>query len=101
MLEENGDRLVDVAYADGTAISFDIPTLRVTKKAGRTMAAGERLQLVGADDQGKAIKTCKSSARKVASVTRDGLIVARKKGKAKITVTLNNKKKIVLTVTVK
>lgn len=49
---------------------------------------------------GKTIKSCKSSAAKVASVTAKGLVTAKKAGSAKITVTTKDKKKLTLTVTV-
>ncbi len=80
-----------------TAVDFGPENMAFNKKGKRTMYAGDLLQLVA--DAG--IKTCKSSNKKVAAVTKGGLITAKKAGKAKITVTLNNKKKIVLTLTVK
>lgn len=48
-----------------------------------------------------AIKSVKSSKKKVASVTKGGVVTAKKKGKTKITVTTKNKKKATITIIVR
>ena len=76
-----------------------IPTQVVRNKAVVYLNRGDALQLVVA---GRTIKSCKSGKRKVASVSKTGLVTARKKGKCRITVNLKGKgkKKIVVTVKV-
>ena len=80
-----------------TAVDFGPEKLTFNKKGKRTMFAGDLLQLVS----DKGIKSCKSANKKIAAVTKSGLITAKKAGKAKITVTFSDNKKAILTVTVK
>ena len=72
-------------------------TLAITKKATKTVNLGTAYQI---EVTGKAIKSCKSSAAKVASVTKDGLVTPKKAGSAKITITTTDKKSIALTLKV-
>lgn len=69
----------------------------LTKNAKKTLNIGDTLQLTTAATP----LSYKSSKKKVASVSADGLVTALKAGKAKITVKLGKKKKITVTVTVK
>lgn len=72
--------------------------VKASKKLTNTDAQlGETLKLSVA---GKEIKSCKSSNKKVASVTADGTVTAKKAGKAKITVTTRDKKKLTVKVKV-
>ena len=73
------------------------PVLVVTKNRKVRLNIGERVQL---DLNGKEAKSYKSDSAKIASVSKTGLITARKEGKAKITIALSRKKKLVLTVQV-
>ena len=73
-------------------------TAVVTNKAVLTLNVGETRQLAV---DGKTIKTCKSSKKKVAGVTKTGLVTAKKAGKSKLTVKLAGKKGKKLAVTVK
>lgn len=76
-----------------------VPTQVVRNKAVVYLNKGDAVQLVVA---GRTIRSCKSGKRKVATVSKAGLVTARKKGKSRITVNLagKGKKKIVVTVKV-
>lgn len=67
-----------------------------------TLNVGERRLIIPsfAERYGAKVKSYKSSKRAAASVDRNGLIVAKAEGKAKITVTLKNKKKATVTIKV-
>ena len=69
----------------------------LTRNSKRTLNIGDTLQLTTATTP----LSYKSSKRKVATVSSTGLVTAVKAGKAKITIRLNKKKKITMTVTVK
>ena len=71
--------------------------LTLTKSAKKSVEVGAQRQIAVT---GKTIKSCKSSAAKVATVTKTGLLTALKAGTAKITVTTTDKKKLTLTLTV-
>ena len=73
------------------------PVLVVTKSKKVKMNIGARAQI---DLNGKKASGYKSASAKIASVSKTGLVTALKTGKAKITITLSNKKKLVLTVQV-
>lgn len=87
------------ALPDGAAVSIDVPQagilsndgdeaqpveLSVKKSCTKNATLGTSYQVV---IPGKTIKTCKSSDKKVATVTKKGLIQTKKAGTAKITVT--------------
>ena len=87
------------ALPDGAAVSIDVPEagirsndgdeaqpveLSVKKSCTKNATLGTSYQVV---IPGKTIKTCKSSDKKVATVTKKGLIQTKKAGTAKITVT--------------
>ena len=72
-------------------------TFHMKKNAKKTVVVGDPLQIVL---DGKAIKSCKSANKKVATVTRSGRVTARKAGKVKITITPKKGKKLTLTLTV-
>ena len=87
-----------LAEGDPTeVVTQSTETLTLTKSAKKSVPVGAQRQIAVT---GKNIKTCKSSATKVATVTKDGLLTALKAGTAKITVTTTDKKKLTLTVTV-
>ncbi|MBR0367586.1 MAG: Ig-like domain-containing protein [Clostridia bacterium] len=90
-------KLEEAAPAVAAEAAPGIPTQVVRNKAVVYLNKGDVLQLVVA---GRTIRSCKSGKRKVASVSKTGLVTARKKGKTKITVNLKGKgkKKIVVTV---
>ena len=67
------------------------------KNAKKTMVVGDPLQIVL---DGKAIKSCKSANKKIATVTKSGRVTARKAGKVKITITPKKGKKLTLTLKV-
>lgn len=71
--------------------------LSLTKSATKHVTVGLSYQIVV---PGKAIKSCKSSDKKVASVTSAGLVKAKKAGTAKITVTPKKGGKLTLTLKV-
>ena len=67
-----------------------------------TMKKGEKFKIkLSAVPSSIKIKKCESNKPKVAKVDKKGKITAKKKGKATITVTLSNGKKLKLKVTVK
>ena len=76
-----------------------VQELKVTKKATKTVnyrpGDTNKIQLTGVS-----IKSCKSSATKVATVTNAGVVTLKKAGTAKITVTKTNKKSFVVTLKV-
>ena len=72
-------------------------TISLKKKATRTVYIGVSYQI---SVSGKTPKSCKSASKKIAAVTKSGLLTPKKKGKTKITVKAG-KKTIVLTVNVK
>ena len=107
-----GDHFLEI---DDGSTSWDLYKLTVEKgpEGGGTEPAGNAFTLKKSGKTslnvkgtlqisvpGKSIKSCKSSAAKVASVTAKGLVTAKKAGSAKITVTTTDKKKLTLTVTV-
>ena len=71
--------------------------ITLTKKTTKKVKLGTEYQL---QVKGKTIKTCKTSATKIAAVSKTGLVTLKKAGTAKITVTTTDKKKIVLTLKV-
>ena len=71
--------------------------LSIRKSGSRTLTLGLSYRIVV---PGKVIKTCKSSNKKVATVTADGLIETIKAGTAKITVTPKKGSKLTLKLTV-
>ena len=70
--------------------------LFASKKATKTVYLGLVYNII----PDAPIKSCKSSAKKVAVVDNEGMVTPKKVGTAKITVTLTNKKKFVLTLKV-
>ena len=78
---------------------------KVTIDQGKklTLKAGETAQLSAKLSPNTAISetTWKSSKKSVASVDKNGLVMAKKKGTAKITVQTENGKKATITITVK
>jgi len=80
----------------------EAPTNLEINTGSRTMGVGETFQLVPTIPEGSASHfTYKSSKTRVATVSADGLITAKRTGKAKITVSTYNKNKVTVTVTVK
>ena len=71
--------------------------LSVSKSCTRQVTLGLSYQIV---IPGKTIKTCKSGNKKVATVTKQGLIQAKKAGTAKITITPTKGSKLKLTLKV-
>ena len=71
--------------------------IKLTKKVTKTVYLGVPYQI---EVTGKTIKSCKSSATKVAKVSATGLLTLKKTGSAKITVTTTDKKSIALTLKV-
>ena len=69
----------------------------LTKNRTVTLNVGDTLAI---DLDGKTAKSYKSASKKIAKVSKTGLVTAVKEGKTKITVTLSNKKKLTLTVKV-
>lgn len=102
-------------YVDGVCtgckqqktVSFDVEqpkpeegtagSVVLTKNRTVTLNVGDTLAI---DLDGKTAKSYKSASKKIAKVSKSGLVTAVKEGKTKITVTLSNKKKLVLTVKV-
>lgn len=86
---------------DGDPASTDVPAsptvISISKSAKKTVYVGTKYQIEVPE---KTIKSCKSSKKKYAKVNNAGLITPKKEGKAKITVTLTNKKKLTLTLKV-
>lgn len=68
-------------------------TLHMAKSASHRVEVGEEFRIVV---DSSAVKGYKSSNRKVAGVTGDGVVTALKAGSAKITVALKGKKKLTL-----
>ena len=68
------------------------------KNATKKANVGDTIQIVV--DGNSPAKSYATSDKKVATVSGKGLVTAKKAGTAKITVTLKNKKKLVLTVKV-
>lgn len=79
------------------ALEAGVPEFVLTKNARHTVTMGDFLQL---NLNGLTAKSFKSSKKKVATVTKTGLIAAVGGGVAKITVTISKKKKLTLTLTV-
>ncbi len=71
--------------------------ISVKKKAKRTVYIGTKYQI---KVPGKKVKSFKSSAKKIAKVSKSGLVTPKKAGKVKITIRLSKKKSIVLTLKV-
>jgi len=67
--------------------------LSISKSTTRSVTLGLSYQIVV---PGKAIKSCKSSNKKVATVTNAGLVKAKKAGTAKITITPKKGSKLTL-----
>lgn len=67
------------------------PTYTVKNKSTLKLDKGNQVQIAVS---GKAIKSCKSSKKKVVSVSKSGFITAKAAGTAKITITTTDKKKI-------
>lgn len=75
-----------------------VPTvISIKKSAKKTVYVGTEYQI---EVPGKTIKSCKSSAKKIAKVSDAGILVPKKEGNAKITVKLSNRKKLTLTLKV-
>ena len=73
------------------------PTYTVKNKSTLKLDKGNQVQIAVS---GKAIKSCKSSKKKVVSVSKSGFITAKTAGTAKITITTTDKKKIKMIVKV-
>ena len=73
------------------------PTKTVKNNSTVKLNKGKKAQLVVS---GKTIKSCASSKKSVATVSKKGLVTAKAAGTAKVTITLTNKKKITVTVKV-
>lgn len=71
--------------------------IHISRNASTTVNVSDSFGIVV---DGRTIKSCKSGNKRVASVTRDGVVTAKKAGTAKITITLTNKKKLTLKVKV-
>ena len=69
-----------------------------TKNASTKGVVGDRIQLT--PGKGVKVNKYKSSNKKIASVSKTGLVKLKKKGKVKIKVTLSNQKQITLTIKV-
>ena len=83
-------------------VVVEAPSSLALNTGSRTMGVGETFQLVPEIPEGSASRFAyKSSKPKIAAVNADGLITAKRAGKAKITVSTYNKKKVTVTVTVK
>lgn len=100
--EANGFTFV----ADGGG-SIIIPvepnSVKITKGKTAKLKKGKKLKLTAVTDPegAQTTLTWKSSNKKVATVTQDGVVKGKKKGTAKITVTTSNGKKATIKVTVK
>lgn len=70
----------------------------VKNKSVLNLTKGDVVQLAV---NGRTIKSCKSSKRKVAGVSKAGVLTAKKQGKTKVTVNLKGKGRKKITVTVK
>ena len=68
-------------------------SLHMSKSASKSVNKGTPIQIVV---DGKAVKSYKSSNKKVAAVTKTGWVTTKKAGTAKITITLKSKKKLTL-----
>lgn len=71
--------------------------IHLTKSTTKSVNVGESYGIVV---DGKTAKSYKSSNKNVVKVTKQGVLTAKREGKAKITITLSNKKKLTLTVKV-
>ena len=71
--------------------------LSVTKSVTKTVQLGTAYRIEVPD---KKVKSYKSSATKIVKVNKEGLLTLKKAGKAKITITLSNKKTLKLTLKV-
>ena len=70
----------------------------ITKqKSSKTVTKGDSFQI---KTNGLAVKSYSSNRKSVATVSKTGVVKAKKRGSAKITVTLKNKKKYTITVNV-
>ena len=83
-------------------VVMNAPSGIALNTGSRTMGVGETFQLVPTIPEGSASHfSYKSYSPKIAAVNANGLITAKKAGKAKITVSTYNKKKVTVTITVK
>ena len=73
--------------------SSDAETLTISKSVTKRVTVGHTYQIKVAD---KTIKTCKSNNKKVATVSKSGLVNTLKTGTAKITITPTKGSKLVL-----
>ena len=83
------------SYTGERRLSFNIleALLKVSKNCNAAVNLGSILQI---QVENKDIKTCASSNKKIVSVSKTGLLNAKKAGSAKITVTTTDKKKVVI-----
>ena len=86
--------VVEIGAADAM---LSVDTVVLTKNRTVTINVGDTLAI---DLNGKTAKSYKSASKKIAKVSKAGVVTAVKEGKTKITVTLSKKKKLVLTVKV-
>lgn len=89
--------------ADPVAEAIPEKTVRRTGSNGSvTVNVGESLRLVPrfAEKKGWTVKKWKSSKKSVAAVDGDGVVTAKKAGKATVTITTKNKKKATITIKV-
>ena len=71
--------------------------LSVSKKATKSVNLGTTYQI---EVPGKTVQSYKSSSKKIATVSKAGLVTPKKPGKVKITIKLSRKKSFVLTLKV-
>ena len=93
---ELNDVAIGASEALGAPAEAEYVALPVSKKATKTVYLGLVYRII----PDVPVKSCKSSAKKVAAVDSAGVVTPKKSGTAKITVTLTNKKKFVLTLKV-
>ena len=89
--DTNGDGVYETPVAGPEVLSLSGSSLK------KTVKIGDKFQI---DVPDLSIKSCKSSKTKVAAVSDGGYVVAKGEGSAKNTVTLTNKKKRTLSLTV-
>ena len=94
---ESGDPAETTGQAESEPEEPVPVEISIKKSASQKVWLGEMYQV---KVPGKKISDCKSASKKIATVTKGGLITPKKPGKVKITVTLSNKKKLTLTLNV-
>lgn len=104
---KEGSATITAKTESGARADFRVKVVRaataVLVKRSQTLEVGKtaKIQIDAAASTSSSVKTCSSSAPKVASVDHKGIVTAKKAGKATITVTMQDGAKAQFAVTVK